>query len=58
MARNRSIMAHALAIAQARRPEIVLLDVAFPGGVQAAMALSTALPEARVVAGDRVLPAS
>jgi DNA-binding NarL/FixJ family response regulator len=43
-------LAHALAIAQARRPEIVLLDVAFPGGVQAAMALSTALPEARVVA--------
>jgi DNA-binding NarL/FixJ family response regulator len=43
-------LAHALAIARAHLPEIVLLDVAFPGGVQAAKSLSTALPGASVVA--------
>jgi two-component system nitrate/nitrite response regulator NarL len=43
-------LAQALAIAQAQRPEIVLLDVAFPGGVQAAKSLSAALPEVSVVA--------
>jgi two-component system, NarL family, nitrate/nitrite response regulator NarL len=43
-------LAHALAIVQAQRPEIVLLDVAFPGGVEAARSLSAALPEASVVA--------
>jgi two-component system nitrate/nitrite response regulator NarL len=40
----------ALAIAEARQPEIVLLDVAFPGGVAAAMSLAAALPKASVVA--------
>jgi DNA-binding NarL/FixJ family response regulator len=40
----------ALAIAEAREPEIVLLDVAFPGGVSAAMTLAAALPQANVVA--------
>jgi DNA-binding NarL/FixJ family response regulator len=43
-------LAHALATAQAQRPEIVLLDVAFPGGIQAAARLSAAVPEASVVA--------
>jgi two-component system, NarL family, nitrate/nitrite response regulator NarL len=43
-------LAHALAIAQAQRPELVLLDVAFPGGIQAAKNLSASIPEARLVA--------
>lgn len=43
-------LAHALAVARTHLPEIVLLDVAFPGGVQAAKSLSAALPEASVVA--------
>ena len=43
-------LTHALAIAQAQRPEIVLLDVAFPGGVRVAKDFSVALPEARVIA--------
>jgi two-component system nitrate/nitrite response regulator NarL len=43
-------LAHALGIAQVQRPEIVLLDVGFPSGVQAAKGLSAALPEASVVA--------
>jgi two-component system, NarL family, nitrate/nitrite response regulator NarL len=40
----------ALTIAQAQQPEIVLLDVAFPGGVDAAMSLAAALPDASIVA--------
>src|SRR6202035_1927207 len=40
----------ALASAQAHQPEIVLLDVAFSGGVAAAMRLAEALPDASVVA--------
>ena len=43
-------LAQALAIAQSRRPAIVLLDVAFPRGTEAAARLSAALPEASVVA--------
>ena len=43
-------LTHALALARERQPEIVLLDVAFPGAVQAAMDLSAALPDASVVA--------
>jgi DNA-binding NarL/FixJ family response regulator len=45
-----STLAHALATAQAQQPEIVLLDVAFPGGIQAAARLSAAVPEASLVA--------
>jgi two-component system nitrate/nitrite response regulator NarL len=41
---------HALAIAQAQQPEIVLLDVAFPGGTAAAMSFAAAPPGASVVA--------
>jgi DNA-binding NarL/FixJ family response regulator len=41
---------HAIAIAIAQRPEIVLLDVAFPGGTKAAMSLAAAPPKASVVA--------
>jgi two-component system, NarL family, nitrate/nitrite response regulator NarL len=48
--RESGTLAQALAIAQAQRPEIVLLDVAFPGGVQAAKSLSAALPEVSIVA--------
>jgi len=40
----------ALAIARAQQPEIVLLDVAFSGGVAAAMQLVDALPDASVIA--------
>jgi DNA-binding NarL/FixJ family response regulator len=40
----------ALASAQAQQPEIVLLDVAFSGGVAAAMQLAEALPDTSVVA--------
>jgi DNA-binding NarL/FixJ family response regulator len=43
-------LAHALGIAQAHRPEVVLLDVAFPGGIQAAKTLSVSIPEASLVA--------
>ena len=43
-------LAHALAAAEALRPQIVLLDAAFPGGTQAAARLSVAIPEASVVA--------
>jgi two-component system, NarL family, nitrate/nitrite response regulator NarL len=39
-----------LAIAMAERPDIVLLDVAFPGGIEAATSLAAALPDARLVA--------
>ena len=45
-----AVLTHALALARERQPEIVLLDVAFPGAVQAAMDLSAALPDASVVA--------
>jgi DNA-binding NarL/FixJ family response regulator len=41
---------HAIAIAIAQRPEIVLLDVAFPGGTAAAISLATVPPKASVVA--------
>ncbi len=37
--RESGTLAEALAIAQAQQPEIVLLDVAFPGGVQTAKML-------------------
>jgi two-component system, NarL family, nitrate/nitrite response regulator NarL len=40
----------ALAIAQAQRPELVLLDVAFPCGVAAAMRLADELPGTRIIA--------
>src|SRR6516165_2257408 len=43
-------LAVALAHARAQRPEIVLLDVAFPGGVGAAQVLALALPEASLIA--------
>lgn len=43
-------LVQALAIARAKRPEIVLLDVAFPGGIEAATRLSSVVPEASVVA--------
>jgi DNA-binding NarL/FixJ family response regulator len=48
--RETGTLAQALAIAQAQQPEIVLLDVAFPGGVQTAKSLSAVLPEVSVVA--------
>jgi DNA-binding NarL/FixJ family response regulator len=40
----------ALAIAAAERPDIVLLDVAFPGAIEAATSLAAARPQASVVA--------
>jgi two-component system, NarL family, nitrate/nitrite response regulator NarL len=40
----------AMASAETLRPELVLLDVAFPGGAQTAMQLRFALPEANVIA--------
>jgi two-component system nitrate/nitrite response regulator NarL len=40
----------ALAIAMAQRPDIVLLDVAFPDGIKAAMSLAAASPGASVIA--------
>ena len=39
-----------LALATAQEPEIVLLDVAFPGGVGAAKDLAAALPDASLIA--------
>jgi two-component system, NarL family, nitrate/nitrite response regulator NarL len=43
-------LVHAVAIAKAQRPAILLLDVAFPGGMGAAAQLSAAAPGASVVA--------
>lgn len=43
-------LSRALAIAIAQRPDIVLLDVAFPGGVEAATSLAAAVPNASVIA--------
>jgi two-component system nitrate/nitrite response regulator NarL len=40
----------ALAVVTAQRPDIVLLDVAFPRGIEAAMSLAAALPSASVIA--------
>jgi two-component system nitrate/nitrite response regulator NarL len=48
--RETGTLAQALAITQAQQPEIVLLDVAFPGGVETAKCLSAVLPEVSVVA--------
>jgi len=42
--------AQALAMVAALRPEIVLLDVAFPGGPGAAIALRSVAPDANVIA--------
>ncbi len=42
--------AHALAIAAKLQPEIVLLDVAFPGGTRTAVQLRAAAPESSVIA--------
>ena len=43
-------LAHAIAATKALRPAIVLLDVAFPDGMGAAVQLSAVIPEASVVA--------
>jgi DNA-binding NarL/FixJ family response regulator len=43
-------LAHALTAAVSLRPEIVLLDVAFPGGPRAAAQICVAVPEASVIA--------
>jgi two-component system, NarL family, nitrate/nitrite response regulator NarL len=43
-------LAHALAIAAAGHTDIVLLDVAFPSAIAAAMSLAAALPHANVIA--------
>lgn len=43
-------LVHAIATAEARRPEIVLLDVAFPYGIDAAHLLSRTLPESSMIA--------
>jgi DNA-binding NarL/FixJ family response regulator len=43
-------LAAAVEHAHAQRPEIVLFDMAFPGGVSAAKDLAAALPEASMIA--------
>lgn len=43
-------LAHALTSAETLRPDIVLLDVAFPGGTQAAVLLRGSIPTASVIA--------
>ena len=43
-------LSRALAIATAQRPDVVLLDVTFPGGIGAATSLAVAVPEASVIA--------
>jgi DNA-binding NarL/FixJ family response regulator len=43
-------LADALASAEAKRPHIVLLDVAFPGGPEAAAALCAIVPHLNVIA--------
>jgi two-component system nitrate/nitrite response regulator NarL len=45
-----STMASALSLAETMRPEIVLLDVAFPGGTDTVAALCAVLPEVNVIA--------
>lgn len=45
-----STVANALALAEAMRPEIVLLDVAFPGGTETASGLCALLPAVNVIA--------
>jgi two-component system nitrate/nitrite response regulator NarL len=42
-------LSHALVAGEMLRPEIVLLDAAFPCGIQAATQLSVAMPQASVV---------
>jgi DNA-binding NarL/FixJ family response regulator len=42
-------LADAIALVGAMRPELVLLDAAFPGGAQTAMRLCSAAPEADVI---------
>lgn len=43
-------LVEAMAAAKARRPEIVLLDAAFPLGIAAAQRLSKALPDSSIIA--------
>ena len=43
-------LAHAITAAGTTRPAIVLMDVAFPGGVETAIALSAAFPKSGIVA--------
>jgi DNA-binding NarL/FixJ family response regulator len=43
-------LAQAVAVAEARRPTILLFDVAFPGGADAAARLCSAFPEVGVIA--------
>jgi two-component system, NarL family, nitrate/nitrite response regulator NarL len=48
--RHSATLAQALAMTAAQPPEIVLLDVAFPDGIEAVARLSAVLPQASVVA--------
>ena len=43
-------LSHALDFARSAKPGIVLLDVAFPGGVETAMRISAEVPEASLIA--------
>jgi two-component system, NarL family, nitrate/nitrite response regulator NarL len=45
-----STVSNALTLAEAMRPEIVLLDVAFPGGTETAAELCAVLPAVNVIA--------